>query len=83
MPLSLEERTLHIRNTPCIGKQYAKGGSRATRNALAVPTNAILRADRHLTEGYLWWPSGSGYRQQRYGPRHICFTANSDDLSES
>ena len=37
MPLSLEERTLHIRNTPCIGNQYVKGGSRATRNALAVP----------------------------------------------
>jgi hypothetical protein len=37
MPLSLEERTLHIRNTPCIGNQYMKGGYRATRNALAVP----------------------------------------------
>ena len=36
MPLSLAERTLHIRNTPCIGNQYMKGGSRATRNALAV-----------------------------------------------
>jgi hypothetical protein len=37
MPLSLAERTLHIRNTPYIGNQYVKGGSRATRNALAVP----------------------------------------------
>ena len=36
MPLSLAERTLHIRNTPYIGNQYVTGGSCATRNALAV-----------------------------------------------
>ena len=63
MPLSLEERTLHIHNTPCVGNQYAKGGSRASdKKRLGRAPTAILR--RAIYGGQVVLGTGSNVADQ-------------------